>query len=225
MMSEAQTFEQEVLEGLRRIYEDRGMRFISHPPREVIPQFLGGYEPDALALGPDGGAIIEIKLRRQPKSDVRLADISERVAKQPGWEFRVVYANERPAEATNIPRPTSEQIHGKVDEITNLIRSGHYESALVLCWAVLESLARLAVDTDGSAPAKAISPHQTIDRLAMHGYIGSDLSRRLRDMVRLRNSAVHGDFATTIGKGDVEFLLAEIRTIQAELADHDVPSG
>ena len=62
MMSEAQLWESNVLRSLQQTSEARGLKFYIHPPREIVPEFLGDFRPDAMAIGPDGGIIIEVKL-------------------------------------------------------------------------------------------------------------------------------------------------------------------
>ena len=49
---------------LRKDAEQRGWKFYIQPPPQVIPEFLKGYRPDALGIGPEGGVVIEIKARR-----------------------------------------------------------------------------------------------------------------------------------------------------------------
>jgi len=106
MMSEAQLFESDTLRNLKQVSEERGLKFYINPPREIVPEFLGDYRPDAIALGPDGGMIIEVKLRRSPSSERLLADIASRVARQKGWEFRVIYGNPSIDETPPIAKPT-----------------------------------------------------------------------------------------------------------------------
>ena len=55
MMSEAQLGESNVLRNLQQVSEARGLKFFVNPPREVVPAFLGDFQPDAIAVGPEGG--------------------------------------------------------------------------------------------------------------------------------------------------------------------------
>ena len=87
MISEAELWESNVLRNLQQVSEARGLTFFVNPPREIIPRFLGDYQPDAIALGPEGGMIIEVKLRRSPNSQKQLATIAKKVAEQKGWNF------------------------------------------------------------------------------------------------------------------------------------------
>jgi hypothetical protein len=93
---------------LQTSYEARGLRFVIDPPRELVPAFLVGHTPDAIALDPDGGGII-IEVMRPPsqiggKRD--LAEISKTVAAQKGWEFRAVYVSPASEMPDDIAQPT-----------------------------------------------------------------------------------------------------------------------
>jgi hypothetical protein len=76
MISEHQLWESNVLRNLQVASEARGLTFYINPPREVIPDFLGNYEPDAIAVGPEGGIVIEVKRGRRPESETQLAAIT-----------------------------------------------------------------------------------------------------------------------------------------------------
>lgn len=83
-MSQAQLWESNVPSNLRQVSEARGLKFYVNPPREIVPEFLGDFRPDAIALGPEGGIIIEVKHRRSSASEKQLAAIANRVAAQKG---------------------------------------------------------------------------------------------------------------------------------------------
>ena len=65
MMSEARVWETNILRNLQQALEARGLTFYVHPPRDLMPDFLGDYQPDAIAVGPEGGTIIEMKDRKK----------------------------------------------------------------------------------------------------------------------------------------------------------------
>ena len=81
--------ESPALASLRRAYEARGFTFLAEPPRDALPDFLGAYRPDAIARGPGGGIIIEVKRGGRAHRESALAEVARRVAGQEGWEFRV----------------------------------------------------------------------------------------------------------------------------------------
>jgi hypothetical protein len=217
MMSEAQLWESNVLRSLQQTSEARGLKFYIHPPREIVPEFLGDFRPDAMAIGPDGGIIIEVKLRRNAASERQLAAIARRVSDQKGWEFRAIYLNPPLDETPSITKPTPEQLQVTFKEIEALAKGGHPAAALVLGWAGLESLARLATANSDAKRSGGFSPIQAIQTLAEEGYIENEAADRLREMAKLRNAVVHGDFSVDVPTEQVEDLLSQLQAIASDI--------
>jgi len=217
MTSEPTLWESSVLGNLQRDFEARGMKFYVNPPREIVPEFLGDFRPDAIAKGPEGGIIIEVKARRSRDTEMQLAEIAKRVSKQKGWEFRVIYLNPPIDETPPIAKPTPRQLQAAFEEIEALKKGGHNAAAFLTAWATLESLARL---TNGSSEARAqkgFSPLQAIQMLAEEGYVENETADNLRKMVKLRNSVAHGDLSVEVPEGQVEGLLRGLRAIAANI--------
>jgi uncharacterized protein YutE (UPF0331/DUF86 family) len=217
MMSEAQLWESNVLRNIQQVSEARGLKFYVNPPREIVPEFLGGFQPDAMALGPEGGIIIEVKLRNSPASEKQVAAIARRVSGQKGWEFRAIYLNPPMDETPPIAKPTPEQLQAKFGEIEALMKGGHLAAAFVTAWAALESLARLASTNREARRFRAFSPIQAIQTLAEEGYIENEAADRLREMAKLRNAVVHGDFSVDVPAEVVEGLLEQLQTIASDI--------
>jgi hypothetical protein len=217
MMSEAQLLESNVLRNLQQVSEARGLKFFINPPREILPEFLGNFQPDAIAVGPEGGIIIEVKLRRSPASVRKLAEIAKRVSGQKGWEFRAIYLTPPTDETLPIAKPTPEQLRATFGEIQALMKGGHPAAALVTAWATLESLARLASANSEARSPRGFSPLQAIQTLAEEGYIENEAADRLREMANLRNAVVHGDFSVDVPVEQVEWLIKQIQAIASDI--------
>jgi hypothetical protein len=67
------------LRNLQQASAARGLKFYINPSREIVPKFLGDFRPDAIAIGPEGGIVIEMKLRGNPASEKQLAAIAKKV--------------------------------------------------------------------------------------------------------------------------------------------------
>lgn len=217
MMSESQLGESNILRNLRQVSEARGLKFYVNPPSEVVPAFLGDFQPDAIAVGPDGGIIIEVRHRRSPASEHQLAAIARRVSDQKGWEFRAIYLDPPMDGTPPIAKPTPGQIQAGLGEIETLTKAGHPAAALVTAWAVLESLARLATANSEARAPKGFSPIQAIQTLAEEGYIENDAADRMREMAKLRNAVVHGDFSVEIPAEQVAGLARQLREIASDI--------
>jgi uncharacterized protein YutE (UPF0331/DUF86 family) len=216
MTSEAALWQSSALRNLQRVSEARGLKFYVNPPRDVVPDFLGDFRPDAIARGPEGGIIIEVKLQRTPESERRLAEIARRVSAQKGWEFRAIFATPPIDEISSIPKPTQQQLQGAFDQIEALTNGGHHTAALLIAWATLESLARLA-NANSETGTRTFSPLQAIQMLAEQGYLENEAADNLRGMVGLRNAVAHGDLSVNVQGGQVKSLLKQMRAIAAEL--------
>jgi hypothetical protein len=217
MMSEAQLWESSVMRNLQVVSEARGLKFYINPPREIVPKFLGDFRPDAIAVGPEGGIIIEVKLRRNPASEKQLAAIAKRVSDQKGWEFRAIYLNPTLDEMPSIAKPTPEQLQATFKEIEALAKGGHPAAALVMGWAALESLARLASANSEARRPRGFSPIQAIQTLAEEGYMENEAADRLREMAKLRNAVVHGDFSVDVPTEQVEDLLGQLQAAASNI--------
>ncbi len=217
MMSGELLRESNLLRNLQQVSEARGFKFYINPPREIVPKFLGDFQPDAIALGPDGGIIIEVKRQRSSASEKQLASIASRVSGQKGWEFRLIYLNPPMDETPPIPKPTPEQLQAAFGRIEALNKAGFSGAALIIAWAALESLARLASANGGARETSAFSPIQAVQTLAEDGYIENEAADHLREMAKLRNAVVHGDFSVDVSAEQVEGLLGQLQAIASDI--------
>lgn len=214
--SEKAFLESSALRTLQRASEAQGLAFYVNPPRKVVPDFLGNYQPDAIARGSGGWIIIEVMHRRSREDKTQLAEISRRVSLQKGWEFRVIYLSPSADGALPIEKPTWQQLQAALREIEALATGGHHAAALVSAWAALEALARLA-KTDSKTGTSNASPLQAVQALAEEGFIGNGAADRLRNLAKLRNAVVHGDLSGDVSADQVETMVQDVRTIASDI--------
>ncbi|QND73153.1 hypothetical protein [Tardiphaga robiniae] len=143
MESSTSKNEAEILRTLRSRFEREGYTFVPHPTKDMVPAFLGGYQPDALALSDKKSLVIEIKSRRSPSGDSRLAQLAERVKAAPGWDLHIVYAGDfsRPVYG----KPSRNAVVELLNEVFDLYHKDLLRPALLMGWAALEAIARSAV--------------------------------------------------------------------------------
>lgn len=201
-----------------KIDADRlGLAFHLEPPAAILPDFIGSDRPDAMVITPDGGVIVAITDRKDLARRQSLADLAKRVAEQPGWSLRVFYANASdPAEHAGVS-PTIADVTSGIDEARALDEMGHGRAALVMGWATLEAMARLAVSRSGDDLVRSLAPIQAVQVLVQQGYLGDDDARKLQHSARLRNEVVHGGVSTVIAPGDVSELLGTLESIASTL--------
>ena len=94
------------LEKLRSEYETKGYRFIIHPSRSDLPEFLAAYEPDAVARRSDHNVAIEVKSRATPTVEQSLQRIRKLFEGRPDWQFTVAYVGSDMTGIRRLPVPT-----------------------------------------------------------------------------------------------------------------------
>ncbi|KMO16488.1 hypothetical protein [Methylobacterium indicum] len=206
-----------LLDSLRKDAERRGWTFHAPPPKAAVPDFAEDYEPDAMMITPEGGVMIAITTRSSLARNARLAEIAQRVSEQPGWSFRVFYANTSDPPDPSTPPSTVEEIASSITEVRALDETGHGRAALVMGWATLEAIARLVVDRHGIGPAKPLSPIQAVQVLVQEGYLDDDDARRLRSLARVRNEIVHGGLGVAISPTDLAGLIEDLEDMAGVL--------
>ena len=215
-MPENQSWALNALRNLQASYEARGLKFVIKPSREILPSFLEGYQPDAIAIDPNGGgAIIEVKRQESHASNRKLAELAKKIGAQRDWEFKAIYTHPATENPDNIAKPTLEQIDPRLQEMRILADTGHFAPALVFGWAILESLARLA---SSSVRSTGLSPIQAVQALAEEGYIENEDAQRLRDLAKLRSAVAHGDFSVDVSAEQVDFLVSQLNELTSHIA-------
>jgi hypothetical protein len=207
---------------LEAICEQHGLTFVLRPPDTLIPPFLSGYRPDAIAVRPAGGGIIFVFKPSQQISDPgRIVEISRLVSQAKGWELKVVYMNRDRERIAPLPVATQGQIEARLSQAEHLAMGGHHLAAFLLGWSALEAAARLALPDQDPGRLRAFSALQVVQALASEGLLDAKAASWLREMAHLRNLAVHGDMASDIGAEAVKTLLdhvqATIQEMQAEV--------
>jgi uncharacterized protein YutE (UPF0331/DUF86 family) len=213
-MTEAQSRERRVLDALQQRYEARGFSFFKYPSPELIPEFLGDYTPDAIALGPNGNIVIEVASSHRAPGGIPAAQIAERFRNQSGWKFELILADEANHEDFSVRPATKELILRQLAEIRALASTGHERAAFVLAWGALEAAARICRP---GLEEKPKTPTSLVELLERDGLVSYATARRLRGLINLRNGIVHGDFNRKVDQKAMLFLA---RCIEELLLDN-----
>lgn len=182
--------EVEFLEGLRSRYEAEGFSYTVGPDQSVLPDFMIGYRPDAVAKKPGQNVAIELKRNQSSSTQIGLQDIKRLFDGHPDWQFRVIYMNTAPLQSITIPSAPPQAIRMQLNDVLKLSGEGHYRAAFVIAWSLLEAALQSVDDADASKPRM---PGTVVQALAMNGSISPETEQRLRALIQLRNRIVHGD--------------------------------
>jgi uncharacterized protein YutE (UPF0331/DUF86 family) len=203
----AAEFERQSLEKLRAQYTEQGFTFIARPGRKQIPDFLGSYYPDAIAIKPGSNIVIEVKQRPSPAAERSLQEIRRLFEGHPDWQFVISYGGSDPLTEIAIPPASPAAIRSRMEEVRSLAAQGHKRAALVLGWSLLEAALHRSESEKDKRPRE---PGTLLETLATLGYISPAVERRLRPLVTLRSRIVHGDVDAEPTADDLESLLTAV---------------
>src|SRR5690348_5239599 len=194
-----EAIESVVLERLVPDLKSQGYDVFVHPGKQMLPQFLGSYVPDAIALRDDKNLVIEIK-HRSGHVESALKDLAKRFEGQSRWEFRVVWVN--PSDTQDGLAPQShDTIMARLKEISKLLDAGFIDPAMLTCWATFEAIGRKLMAKEFSRPQ---TPGRLIQVLATEGRITPDEADNLRELADTRNRFVHGELSVAMTRPQIE---------------------
>lgn len=205
--------EERVLGLIANRYRRKGFSFYKRPAKDLLPEFMGGYRPDAVALGePKNVAIEIISGSRRASSDSARA-ISALFEGRSDWELHMVLADEATADDYDVHVSPLATIEREVREAAALAGKGHYRAAFVLAWAALEAIAAAdaAQAADGAANSRKAAtkpPRELIAQLESSGRISFEQAVDLRTLLPLRHAVVHGDYSLDVQKNDAELIVS-----------------
>jgi hypothetical protein len=193
------TTEREMLERVVQELTAEGYDVYLHPNRPLLPSFLAGYVPDAVALGREKSLAVEV-LRKSRHATTRLKRIQALFEGQDKWELRVVWV--APASAKEFLQvQTSVTIKQRIGEVRTLAVEDHLGPSLLLAWATFEALARAVVSGEFERPQ---TPGRLVQVLAQDGYLTPTEADQLRRLAEKRNKLIHGDLQVRVSKAEVE---------------------
>jgi hypothetical protein len=199
--------EAEALRGVIPELEAEGYDVFVRPNPPLVPAFLGGFQPDAIAIRSDKNLLVEIISK--PGTDHKLERLRGLLRDQPNWELRVVLVS-----PTTVPDPlevqTPDAIKRRVAEMQKLITEGHAGPALLLGWALFEAASRKLLVEQFRRPQ---TPARLVNVLAGDGYLTPLEADRLRLLAKKRNAFVHGELQADIGADDVQQLIEVLQTM------------
>lgn len=208
----APSAERLALENAAQDLINRGYDVVQEPTGDVLPKFLEGFRPDLIAFKEGGpNLIVEVKRRGRTGAN-RLSDIRKRFEGHPDWQFTVVWVD--PLEQRTIDTSSAGAILARAEEASELTRAQFYGPALLICWSLLESVARSYSPSELSRPQ---APKSVVQFLETQGLIDTNEGHRLRRLADARNRLIHGYVEESISDQDVRGFLAIIQRLIRDL--------
>ena len=190
MMS--QSLESQIIAKVAEDYRRRGYEVEVEPKETSLPDFLDGYRPDLIARNSTESVVVEVKIGTRTSVVERLRDVAERVNRQPGWRFSLVFVSpEQPDQISEVrPAPLS-ILEKRASNADALLKSGQSEGAFLLLWSVLEGILRI-LSHHAQLPLESLPTSTLIRELYSAGELDMDQFETLMQVLPIRNQLVHG---------------------------------
>lgn len=210
--------EEAVLEAVLPRLKAEGFDVFRDPPANLLPEFMSGYRPDAIAIGQ--GKKIAIEVVGSRASAARVAALHERFAPGRGWELRVVHAG--PQAGTQaieiVPESSIERSLAMVGQLTD---AGLTQAAVLIGWATFEAIGRRLSPEKFKRPQ---TPGRLVEVLASEGLLTPDEADSVRGLVETRNRLIHGDLEVEVSKNAVKDFTRILRTLLSQI-EAEAPAG
>ena len=186
-----QPLESQVIAKVAEDYRRRGCEVEVGPSGPSLPEFLEGFHPDLLARSAGDSVVVKVKVGTRTSVE-RLRDVVERVNRQPGWRFSLIFVSpdqpDQVYEGQPAPLPLSQE---RVRNAAALLQSGQREAAFLLLWSALEGILRLLGDRAG-LPLASLPSSALIRELYSAGEISRGQFDLLLRLLPIQHRLVHG---------------------------------
>jgi hypothetical protein len=197
--------------------EAEGYDVYLRPSKDILPEFLRKYSPDALAIRGEEKLIVEVK-QRSDRTNEQVHEIKEILKGHPDWKLRLVWAN--PATAMReISTQSRDEIRTRVGEVRDLVTGGHLGAGLLIAWSAFEAAARALSPEEFRRPQ---TPGRMVSVLAASGVIAPREADLMRALIDKRNRLVHGELAESISRGEVESIADVVSRLADEIEDRHI---
>jgi len=190
--------------------EAEGFRVFLHPARAILPPFMQGYQPDAIAMKGDKKVAIEVK-SAPGHAEPHIQKLRDLFSAHPDWELRIVYAAAENSDQTIVVISRDLTVES-LDRIPKVLDEAGPVPALLMGWSIFEAAARSLVPEHLGRPQ---TPNRLLEILASDGYITPEEADFLRCLGRLRNEAAHGRLDAPVTRDQVMMLVTMTRTMLA----------
>jgi hypothetical protein len=218
-VSERTYLEDVVLPQLR----SEGFEVFLYPKAEVLPAFLQGFGPDAIAIRDDKKYIIEVKRGKVEDKSPDLGRMRAAVLNHPSWELKVYFIS--PSGNAEAVLPVShDQLQHTLRVVCQLNESDQTrKAALLLAWATLEGASRALYPDSFVRPQ---SPGRVVEALANRGDISTADAALMRVLANTRNKLIHGQVDLLVTREDIAAfvrVLTELLSYQNEVTSYTSP--
>lgn len=213
------TLEQAVFESLIPKLQAEGFEVFVHPDRQLLPPFMDTYRPDAIAFKPGENLAIEV-ISQAFAGSPKIRNLESLFRSHEDWELRVIYSPPHGGEVSSPVEPTSaRKIQEILDAVAKIGEYAHGIPALLTLWGAFEATGRMLVPVEFSKPQ---TPGRLLELLASQGYLTPNEADDIRELVAVRNRAIHGNLNVVVTVRQLDGFRTIIETLLKE-ADNASP--
>jgi uncharacterized protein YutE (UPF0331/DUF86 family) len=192
-----------LLESVVPDLEADGYEVFPRPRAPLLPAFMRGYRPDAIAYRKDRKLAIEVL---RPGVPSKLGDL---LSERKDWELRVYWVSSSGAAAPIEPASRA-SIERTITTVEDLVGDGRTQPALLMAWAAFEAIGRLLLPDRFERPQ---TPSRLIEALASEGFIMPSEAAHVRRLAESRNRVVHGGLDTAVPEADLRGFVEILQTL------------
>jgi hypothetical protein len=173
-------------------YRQRGYEVDVVPRAPRLPEFLGAFQPDLIARGPTESVVVEVKVGTRTSVAERFREVAERVSRQPGWRFSLVFVNpDQPDELSEAQPASLSMLQERARNADTLSQAGQSEAAFLLFFSAIEGILRF-LGQRAHLPLESLPPSTLIRELYSTGEISRAQFESLMRFLPIRNELLHG---------------------------------
>jgi uncharacterized protein YutE (UPF0331/DUF86 family) len=206
--------ESDLLEPLLSQYEADGFEVFLQPSPSVLPEFMRGFRPDAIARKSGRKIAIEVK-RSGAGSTSQMRSLRRIFSEHPDWELKVLYLSPR-SHLPILDSVSFPDVDRSIEQVEELKKSKHLAAALIMGWSTLEAVARSLLPDQLGRPQP---PANLIEALATEGFLTPREADALRKIAATRNAAAHGQLDVRPTLKQLKEFIAVLRMLSQHLRD------
>jgi hypothetical protein len=194
-------------------YTNRGYSVRVHPSSAELPPFLRSFQPDIIAISPQGNIVIEVKASSSVDAEL-VKQLAQEVERQPGWRFEIVFvgppvAPDVPAEEDLAPE---EQVSRLLSSAERLFADGQLEAAAMVAWSAAETILRRRAQSYAPEMERQSSA-RVLKHLYSLGRVNPGTYEKLLRLMEFRNAVAHG-FQPRVVPPNISDIVPDIRHLQ-----------
>lgn len=209
---------------LAREYKNKGYKVLIEPKRNLIPEFLGDFQPDLVALSDEDNVVIEVKSSDSKRDFKMLEALATIVDSKENWRFELVFTNPKDKQnnENDLNVIDTKKIEIRLNECKSLLNSGNIDSAFLIGWSTLEASIRIRLKSSNLKEVDVQKPTlYLMKNLFSFGIINQTVLRKLEVLNQYRNKLVHG-FETNLNNENVSSLIEIIELLLEKGNNSDV---